>query len=357
MVAKQKERVFIGLSGGVDSSVAALLLREQGYDVTGVFIKTWQPDFIECNWEKERLDAMCVAAHLRIPFLTCDATQSYKKEVVDYMLREYKEGRTPNPDVMCNKFVKFGAFLNFAKSRGVQKIATGHYAQIVTGSEGYLLKRGADKDKDQSYFLWALTQTELSQTIFPLGTYTKGEVRKMAKKAMLPTYAKKDSQGICMLGDVSMREFLEHYIAPAPGKILNEAGTVVGMHDGAFYFTLGQRHGFTPMGNENDSSPQYVTDKDLSTNTVTISTTPPKIQEESILLHNLNLISSSIPKHCVAQCRYRQTPFAVSFQKVKESVGRVEMRDASIDKPSPGQSCVLYEGEICRGGGIIENTI
>jgi tRNA-specific 2-thiouridylase len=240
---KKRKIVFVGLSGGVDSAVSAALLKEQGFEVVGVFIKTWHPDFLECNEEEERIDAMRVAAYLDIPFLTFDFEDVYKKEVADYMIEEYKSGRTPNPDVMCNKEVKFGAFLKKAISMGADFVATGHYA-IAIGGENYsaflqsttgpfrvhnfphrLLLRSPDSTKDQSYFLWTLTQDQLSRIIFPVGNLKKTQVRKLAKKFKLPVALKKDSQGICFLGAVDLKDFLKHYIKEKRGVVLNEKVT------------------------------------------------------------------------------------------------------------------------------------
>ena len=219
-----KKKVFVGLSGGVDSAVSATLLKKQGYEVVGVFIKTWHPDFLECNEEDERRDAMRVAAFLDIPFLTFDLADVYKKEVADYMIREYKEGRTPNPDVMCNKEVKFGTFLKKAISMGADCVATGHYARVLSPCEGGVpegrggLLKGKDPSKDQSYFLWTLKQEQLERIVFPIGNLKKTEVRKLAKKFNLPVAEKKDSQGICFLGEIDLKEFLKHYIKLKKGK-------------------------------------------------------------------------------------------------------------------------------------------
>ena len=212
--SNNKKTVFVGVSGGVDSSVAAAKLLDQGYNVVGVFIRTWTPDFIDCTWREERRDAMRVCAHLNIPFLECDAEDAYKKGVADYMINEYRKGNTPNPDVMCNREVKFGVFWNFAKENGADYIATGHYAQnnFDIKNNNFNLVKGVDPSKDQSYFLWTLTQDDLSHTLFPVGYLPKTEVRVLAKKYNLPTAVKKDSQGVCFLGPLDMKDFLKHYI-------------------------------------------------------------------------------------------------------------------------------------------------
>ena len=257
----KKKIVFIGLSGGVDSAVGAALLKQSGFEIVGVFIKTWHPDFLVCNEEEERHDAMRVAAHLDIPFLTFNFEDIYKKEVADYMISEYKIGKTPNPDVVCNKEIKFGAFLKKAISMGADFVATGHYAQTseaeivfsqVLGSPSlaqpdhskkqFLLRRGKDPSKDQSYFLWTLRQEQLERILFPVGHLKKTEVRKLAKKFNLPVRDKKDSQGICFLGDIDLKEFLKHYIKEKRGKVINTSGEEIGYHDGVFFHTLGERH-------------------------------------------------------------------------------------------------------------------
>ena len=219
-----RPKVFLGLSGGVDSSVSALLLKKAGYDVTGVFIKVWHPDFLPCNWKEDRRDAMRICAQLDIPFLFFDFEKEYKREVVDYMVSEYKLGRTPNPDVMCNKYIKFGSFLKKAKEMGADFIATGHYARITNNKQSitnnrFVLEEGVDKNKDQSYFLWTLTGEQLEQVFFPIGNLEKSEVRKIAKKNKLITFEKKDSQGLCFVGQVDMKDFLSHFIKTKKGKM------------------------------------------------------------------------------------------------------------------------------------------
>src|ERR1035437_6131617 len=240
---RKKKVVFVGMSGGVDSSVSAAILKKEGYEVIGVFIRTWHPDFLPCNEEEERRDAMRVAAHLNIPFLTFDFEDIYKREVADYMISEYKMGRTPNPDVMCNKYVKFGAFIKKALSMGADYVATGHYAQVGEAGKifsreypashrhhskkSFLLRQSPDPSKDQSYFLWTLKQEQLKKILFPVGHLKKSEVRILAKKFKLPVAEKKDSQGICFLGPVDLKEFLKHYIKERKGKVLNEDGIII----------------------------------------------------------------------------------------------------------------------------------
>jgi tRNA-specific 2-thiouridylase len=361
MFAKNNSRgetVCVGLSGGVDSSVVAVRLIEQGYNVIGVFIKTWQPDFLVCNWEQERLDAMRVAAHLGIPFYTCDAEETYKQDVADYMIREYTAGRTPNPDVMCNKFVKFGAFLTYAIEHGATKVATGHYARVTENNGQYQLHRGVDIHKDQSYFLWTLTQTQLSHTLFPVGDTAKRAIRTEAETAGLLTYAKSDSQGICFLGQVDIQEFLSHYIQTTQGHVLDETGKCIGTHEGALFYTMGQRHGFVIDIVGVASLPHYVVDKNLLDNTITVSTKQKQINGQRISLTDINLIGHENSTFtCEAQFRYRQKPFHVEVTCTEEGHGMLTVLTPDIELPSVGQSCVFYLHDICLGGGIIDNII
>lgn len=351
----KKATVFVGLSGGVDSSVAALRLKQQGYNVVGVFIKVWHPDFLVCNWEQERLDAMRVAAKLDIPFLTCDAEQAYKDDVADYFIAEYKAGRTPNPDVMCNKFVKFGASLRFANDHGADFVATGHYARRVDVSDLCQLQRGVDQNKDQTYFLWTLTQSQLKQTLFPVGGTPKQQIRKEAEKAGLLTARKKDSQGICFLGQIDIAEFLSHYVNLESGVILDEAGNVIGSHKGALVYTNGQRHGFTITTNETNRAPYYVVSRDIEANTITVSQQKRELTKtETVRLESVNLIHRklTVDEEIEVQVRYRQVPVTVRVVAINECSVEIMFLEQS-DKPSVGQSCVLYEGEVCLGGGII----
>jgi len=218
------KKVYVGISGGVDSSVSALLLKKAGYDVTGVFIRGWQPPFLECSVKEDRHSAMRVCAELGIPYLECDGALAYKKWVVDYMIDSYSKGFVPNPDVMCNKYVKFGIFYDFAIKNGADFVATGHYAQVENG----ILKKGIDQDKDQSYFLWAVPKDKLEKTIFPIGGMKKDEVRKIAERNKLFTATKKDSQGLCFLGKLDVKDFLKECIDVEPGNVLNENGEIVG---------------------------------------------------------------------------------------------------------------------------------
>jgi tRNA-specific 2-thiouridylase len=348
-----RERVFVGLSGGVDSSVAALRLLKAGHDVVGVFIKTWQPDFIECTWESERRDAMRVAAHLNIPFLTCDAIEAYRHDVAEYMIREYTAGRTPNPDIMCNAHVKFGAFLEFAKAHGADKIATGHYAQIESKGEYTLLKRGVDSSKDQSYFLWKLTDTQRAHALFPVGDTVKSDIRKEAADAGLPTSSKDDSQGICFLGEIEMVDFLRNTTKLTPGNVLDSTGAIIGNHEGALVYTLGQRHGFTIHKQTPDMPPLYVVAKDLSANTITVAPTIRTFTKGIVSLTDVQWTQPITVPNCEAQFRYRQKPFSVTITEHSRTHAIITVPDTATELPSLGQSCVLYRGDYCLGGGII----
>ena len=344
--------VYVGLSGGVDSSVAAYRLKKQGHTVVGVFIKVWQPEFLTCNWEMERLDAMRVAAHLKIPFLTFDAEAAYKQKVADYMIDEYRRGRIPNPDVMCNTHVKFGVFLDFALQDGADFVATGHYARVQNRKGQYDLLRGVDTEKDQSYFLWMLDQEQLAHTLFPVGDTKKRHIREEAARAGLPTSDKPDSQGVCFLGEIDMKEFLSHYVPQQTGDVLNERGVVLGTHDGALFYTLGQRHGFTITTHETRREPRYVIGKNLDANTITVGNAPVKREGQTYTLAQCNFIGE-LTETLFAQFRYRQKPFAVTLT---HDGGRamLTVQDTDIEAAPSGQSAVLYAGERCLGGGILE---
>ncbi len=353
---KPKAKVFVGVSGGVDSSVSLALLQDAGYDVVGCFIKTWQPDFITCTWKEERRDAMRVCAELGVPFMTIDAEKEYKDHVGEYFINEYRAGRTPNPDVMCNREIKFGVFYKKARELGADFIATGHYARVKPLTIDHLpvthgLWAGADKNKDQSYFLWTLTPEILEHTLFPVGHLEKSDVRKLAEKYNLPTAEKKDSQGVCFLGPVDMKEFLSHYIDKKKGNVLDIDGNVIGFHDGALFFTLGERHGFTITEKGSDDSRLYVIDRDLKNNTIIVSTrgrTSSSLEGAKIRLENVNWIIKPVSgKKYSARIRYQQPlqPCQVENDKI--------IFDTAQEFASPGQSVVVYDGEICLGGGII----
>lgn len=365
-----RQTVFVGLSGGVDSAVSAALLQKAGYEVVGVFIKTWHPDFLECNEEEERLDAMRVSAHLDIPFLTFDLEDVYKKEVADYMISEYRAGRTPNPDVMCNKEVKFGAFLKKAIAMGADFVATGHYAmlrrlsknsslypQAGSDTSSFLLNllRSTDESKDQSYFLWTLTQKQLSKIIFPIGNLKKTEVRKLAKKFKLPVAEKRDSQGICFLGAIDLKEFLKHYIKPKKGKVMNTKGEEIGHHDGVVFHTLGERHGFTITKKSPNDGPYYVVGKDVKKNLLIVSQNYSDISlSKSVYkIEKTNWIGD-VPnpkKTYTAQIRYHGEFLPCKIQIKSKSTAEVIFAKPTI--VAAGQSIVIYDKNVCLGGGVV----
>ena len=351
----KRSTVFVGLSGGVDSAVAALRLKNEGYNVVGVFIKVWHPPFLECDWERERLDAMRVAAHLGIPFLTCDAVDAYKQEVADYFIAEYSAGRTPNPDVLCNKAVKFGRFIEFATEHNADYVATGHYVRKSEADSRFQLLRGVDTNKDQSYFLWTLTQTQLQSALFPIGKSPKKQIRAEALRARIPVAEKRDSQGICFLGHIDIPEFISHYTQLEEGAVLDTTGSVIGSHKGALVYTTGQRHGFTIVGADGDTRPHYVISRDITKNTITVSTKPPQLQKtHTVVLDAPHWIAEAPQTNTVytAQWRYRQKPFPVTILNVDAQTVTIAVQD-TVAMPAAGQSCVLYDGERCCGGGII----
>lgn len=356
---RAKRRAFVGMSGGVDSSVSAALLLSAGYDVTGVFIKVWQPDWMPCNWKEERLEAMRAAAHLGIPFVTLDLEKEYKSEVIDYMIAEYKAGRTPNPDVMCNRHVKFGAFSKWARDNGSDVIATGHYARVEKDQNGsYRLLAGSDKSKDQSYFLWTLGQEDLKNIVFPVGGMQKYEVRRLARKLRLPNAEKKDSQGLCFMGKVDLKEFLSHYVKSEPGILINESGNKIGTHPGAIFFTIGERHGFHVNEKTPDDAPYYVIDKDVETNTVTVSNRDsfsrlPQSSKETRIAKT-NWTNGDVPSgDIMVRTRYRQ-PLEKASIKRSGIIETIVGFETPQDTLTAGQSLVAYRGEECLGGGIIQ---
>lgn len=332
------KNIFVGLSGGVDSAVSAALLKEAGAQVTGVFIKGWYPPGMPCSWAAERRDAMRVAARLHIPFLTLDASKEYKKSVIDYLIAEYRAGRTPNPDVMCNREVKFGAFYRFAKEQGADTIATGHYRS---------------GEKDQSYFLWAVPREALDATLFPVGHMEKDHVRILAKRFDLPVAEKRDSQGVCFLGNISVEEFLTMEFGTNPGKARDAAGVVVGTHDGATLYTLGERVALRDdtSGLPAQTGPWFVLAKDMPANELRVGRSPVEASRAALAIRfsHANWLGDAA-QVIEAQYRYRGPRIGGHIEQ-----GRF-LSDGSCDEiPTPGQSLVFYDkdGELV-GGGILE---
>ncbi len=371
---KKRKKIFVAMSGGVDSSVSAFLLKKKGYDLTGCFIKGWYPQGFGCDWKRDRRDAMRVCAKLGIPFITVDAEKEYKREVVDYMLREYKAGRTPNPDVMCNKSVKFGVFLKKALEMGADCIATGHYVRLRRSSQPsalssqppkiFSLLQAKDKNKDQSYFLWALTQEQLKHCMFPIGNLLKATVKKIAREEGLHTAGKAESMGVCFIGEFNMMDFLKRYIKPKKGKVVTPDGKVVGEHEGAVFYTLGQRHGFGGGG----GIPYYIVAKDVKKNLLIVAdkAREEEFSKKEIEIENANWISGVPPLSDVrrptkyyygARIRYRQPPQPCRIENLKLKTENSENYKVIFRTPqraaTPGQSLVLYKGQTMLGGGII----
>jgi len=361
---KKKVRVFVAMSGGVDSSVAAALLtKNKKYNVSGVFIKGFYPKGVPCGWREDRRDAIRVSAKLGIPFYTFDFSKEYKKHVIDYMIKEYGDGRTPNADIMCNKYIKFDLFLKKALEMGADYISTGHYVKLETcnlkhnkNASCFMLHASRDTNKDQSYFLWTLTQKQLKYCLFPVGDYLKDEVRQMAKKFKLPVFNKKDSQGLCFVGEFKMEDFLKNYIKPKSGTVLNQSGEVVGKHNGVQYYTIGQRQGTGAQGKE----PYYVVEKDLKKNILIVApeSEEKKFYKKEILIKNVSWESGKAPdfkKEYLARIRYRQSLQKCKLKDIRYPSGaryRISFKEPQRAVAS-GQSFVLYDKNILLGGGII----
>lgn len=346
------------MSGGVDSSVSAMLLKDLGYDVTGVFIKVWHPEWLPCDWKAERRDAMRAAAHARIPLVTLDLEKEYKKDVVDLMIKEYSAGRTPNPDVLCNKEIKFGAFYNFAKKNGADFVATGHYAEIrKLGNGNYELREGRDAKKDQSYFIWNIKKEQLPHVLFPIGGMAKPKVRKLAQSYGLPNAEKKDSQGLCFLGKIDMKDFLKHFIKEKKGSVLDTKGKKIGTHDGATFFTIGQRHGFQLSNGVTDSKPYYVVNKDMKRNAIVVSNDPHTDANENSRmeweLKETNWISEPDQNVLYSiRFRYHQKPQLGYVLKVG-STWKIQLKSPCAGV-SLGQSAVVYHKKALIGGGVVK---
>jgi len=355
-----QKTVFLGMSGGVDSSVAAHLLKDSGYNVVGVFIKVWQPEGFPCTAKEDRLDAMRVAAQLDIPFLTLDLEKEYKEGVIDYMLAEYKKGNTPNPDVMCNKEVKFGAFLSWALAHGADFVATGHYVQVEHGSNESKIFTSVDTEKDQTYFLWTLTQQQIKHILFPIGHLTKSNVRKIAEDESLYTAPKKDSQGLCFVGTISFKNLLKLELKPEPGNVFNQSSEIIGVHEGAILYTKGERHGFTITKKTPHDDKFFIIDRDIEKNTITVSNDKPEENAEllskEVPLSNISFtrVNFAAEQKYLVRFRYRATLFACTIKSVSGKNLILEMENlVSVTK---GQSAVLYSvdnAELC-GGGILE---
>jgi tRNA-specific 2-thiouridylase len=351
------KKVFVGMSGGVDSSLSAALLKAAGHQVTGVYMKNWSqdlPGFI-CPWQEDFKDAKRVAVQLGIDFKMYDFESEYRQKVVDYMVKEYSLGRTPNPDIMCNQEVKFKLFLETALSDGADLIATGHYARIKQIGSSYSLFTGRDANKDQSYFLYRVTGQALSKSLMPVGEMEKPRVRQLAKDLGLYTADKKDSQGICFVGKVGIKEFLTHELGPQPeGPIIDQLGHTIGQHDGAIFYTIGQRHGLNVGG----GLPYYVSHKDMASNTVYVTNNlnDTELWSKNLDLQDMHWINrETIDQHTKsadlkARLRYRG-PLVACQIKDNELI-----LDEAQNGIAVGQSAVLYQADRVLGGGIISQT-
>ncbi len=355
-------KVFVGLSGGVDSSVAVALLKEQGYQVTGVYMKNWSQDLPghHCPWKEDYQDAKRVAVQLGIDFKMYDFEKQYKHKVVDYMLEEFKLGCTPNPDITCNQEVKFKLFLDTALEDGADMIATGHYARVEHATvkskkqeAKSRLSRGEDENKDQTYFLYRITRKALKKTLFPLGDLTKPEVRRLAKKYRLVTADKKESMGICFVGKVGIKEFLMNYVESKPGSIIDQNGRNVGTHEGAIFYTIGQRHGLEVGGGK----PFYVTGKDMAKNEVYVTA---DLQDEDLWSREVKIIlphwineEPQAGQELMIRTRHRAKLIpVVKLNKSSNEKWVFELAE-DVRALTPGQSAVVYSGSACLGGGII----
>ena len=349
-------RVVVGLSGGVDSAVSALLLKRQGYDVIGVFMKNWNEDNDDgvCTAESDWRDVRDVCDIIDIPYYAVDFAQEYWDRVFTLFLNEYKAGRTPNPDVLCNREIKFKAFLDFAMKAGAEKMATGHFVQ--TDGEGHLL-RGVDPNKDQSYFLYMVHREQLQKAMFPVGRMTKQEVRKIAEEAGLPVSKKKDSTGVCFIGERNFKQFLKGFLPAQPGDMVTPEGEVVGRHDGLMYYTLGQRRGLG-IGGRGDGRSFFVVDKDLKKNQLIVvqGEDHPLLYSKACTADQATFVGDALPENIpcrlTAKFRYRQPDQPVTVTRLGDQLHFVY--DAPQRAVTPGQSAVIYDGDKCLGGGIID---
>lgn len=353
-------KITIGLSGGVDSSVAAYLLKEQGHDVTGLFMYNWEESDENgvCSSESDYEDVKKVCGILKIPYYSVNFAKEYLDRVFSDFLKEYSLGRTPNPDVLCNREIKFGPFLDYALKLGADKIATGHYCGVSQNNGRFFLDKAKDSNKDQTYFLNQLSQYQLSKVVFPLSDITKPEVREIAKKLGLSTASKKDSTGICFIGERKFKEFLQNYLPAKPGKIIDTEGNIIGTHDGLMYYTLGQRRGLGIGGIHGSNGRWFVIDKDLKNNNLIVSCKDETLlYSKALITYNVNWIPE-IPSdnfECYAKFRYRQDEQRVHVSKIENGY-RIDFfqKQRAV---TPGQYVVFYDQDHCLGGGVIEEVI
>lgn len=372
MKANKNTKIIVGLSGGVDSAVTALLLKEQGYDVTGIYMQNWmaEKDDPFCSAEQDMSDAKAVCDHLQIPFQIVNFSQAYWDNVFQYCLDEFVAGRTPNPDIWCNQFIKFDAFLKHALSLGADYLATGHYAQIKQSRGAFELVKAHDQNKDQTYFLYTLNQEKLSHALFPLGNLTKPVVREIALKAGLLNARKKDSTGICFIGERKFKTFLQDFILTKPGLMKTPEGKIIGKHDGLMFHTLGQRKGLHIGGlskskevevgvtrhERNEHSPWFVVAKDIPNNILIVAQghDHPLLFSQELMCEQVHWVSGHAPNFnkCSAKIRYRQTDQPCTVHLLDNNSARVVF-DEPQRAVTPGQAVVFYDGEVCLGGAVI----
>lgn len=362
--ARQKQKVIVGLSGGVDSSVAALLLKQAGYEVEGLFMKNWEEDEDSeyCTAKKDLADAMAVAEHLGISLHRANFAAEYWDNVFEHFLSEYQAGRTPNPDVLCNREIKFKVFVEYARLLGADFIATGHYARSRTTGNSVQLLKGQDQAKDQSYFLQGVAADQLKDCLFPLGEMEKTDVRKLAETSGLPTFAKKDSTGICFIGERRFTDFLRQYLPAQPGNIVDLDGTILGRHQGLMYHTIGQRGGLGLGGvRGRQESPWYVCEKNLANNELIVcqGNDHPALLKQSAVIGQLHWINEAPAdgKAIAVKIRYRQPDQSCTLHYLDEADQLLMLKfDTPQRAVTPGQWACLYEGDVCLGGGIIESA-
>jgi tRNA-specific 2-thiouridylase len=355
-----KNHIIVGMSGGVDSAVAAMILLEQGYRVDGLFMKNWEEDDTAdyCAAEQDLRDARSVCEQLKIPLHKINFSHEYWERVFQHFLNEYQSGRTPNPDILCNKEIKFKAFLDHALGLGAQRMATGHYARILCHNDQWLLRQAIDKNKDQTYFLYTLGQRELNHSLFPLGKFNKTQVRKMARDAGFPNHSKKDSTGICFIGERRFRAFLGRFLPAQPGDIVTSGGETLGQHQGLMYYTIGQRQGLGIGGRQGScGAAWYVADKDVAHNRLIVvqGHEHPLLYHKVLHAKQLHWVqgkSPALPLQCSAKIRYRHSSQECRIDDHESGTVRVTFNQPQ-HAITPGQAVVFYHKDICLGGGTV----